>query len=145
MADVVAVEDVRVVARVCSSASTKFAIVDLPAPDSPVSHSTVGRCRSASARSCLPTVRACQRTFCERRRAKWISPAPTVLLVSRSTSRNPPVSRFSLVGVEGDRVAQLEVADADLVELELRCGHSARDESMLSLYFSGATVAGTVR
>ena len=41
---------------------------------------------------------ACQWTFCERRSAKSIIPAPTVALVSRSMRMKPPVSRLSAYG-----------------------------------------------
>ena len=44
VADVVAVEQVGVAARACSLLSTRFAIVDLPAPDRPVNHRMHGRC-----------------------------------------------------------------------------------------------------
>ena len=47
--------------------------------------------RAPACRSSAPA----SETFCERRRAKWISPAPTVALVIRSIRMKPPVSRFS--------------------------------------------------
>jgi hypothetical protein len=62
---------------------------------------------SASSSGCpCPTTIRCSR------------PAPTVLLLRRSMRMKPPVSRLILIGIEGDRAVQAQVAHADLVELE---------------------------
>src|SRR5437764_896124 len=55
-----------------------LAIVDFPAPDRPVSHSTHGRCPFSAAWAALSTQVACRRTFCERR-----SPRPAVATLTR--------------------------------------------------------------
>ncbi|MNE78387.1 hypothetical protein D3C80_1747900 [compost metagenome] len=75
--------------------STRLAMVDLPAPDSPVNQSTRGVWPFRQARALPSTSMACQCTFCARRRAKCSMPAPTVWLVSRSMTMKPPVSRLS--------------------------------------------------
>ncbi len=69
-------------------------MVDLPAPDSPVNHSTTGRCLFWAARAALSTSTGCRWMFCDRRSAKWSIPAPTVSLVMRSMRMKPPVSRL---------------------------------------------------
>ena len=70
-------------------------MVDLPAPERPVNHSTAGRWFLAAARVALLTSSACQWMFCARRRAKRIMPAPTVPLVIRSIRMKPPASWLS--------------------------------------------------
>ena len=81
--------------RLCSSVSTRLAIVDLPAPDRPVNHSTLGFWPLAAARAALSTSTVCHFRFAARRSAKRIIPAPTVSLEMRSTRMKLPVSRFS--------------------------------------------------
>ena len=93
-------------------------MVDLPAPERPVSHSTQARCPFWRARTCLSTSSACQCTFCERRSAKLIRPAPTVL-VAQPVDEDEAAER-AVVGVrlERDRPVELQLAHADVVQLE---------------------------
>ena len=48
------------------------------------------------------------------------SPAPTVWFVMRSMRMKPPVSRLSTYGSNATGFPQLDVDDADLVQVELR-------------------------
>ena len=70
VADVVAVEQVGVAAARVQRFSTRLAIVDLPAPERPVNHSTRGFWPFAVARAALWTSTACQWMLCARRSAK---------------------------------------------------------------------------
>ena len=70
-------------------------MVDLPAPESPVNHSTAGFCPAIAARAFLCTSTACQWMFAARRSAKRIRPMPTVLLEKRSMMMKEPRWRFS--------------------------------------------------
>ena len=71
VADVVAVEQVGVAAHArCSFFSTRLAMVDLPAPERPVNHSTQASGPSARRAAGLLTSSACQWMFCARRSAK---------------------------------------------------------------------------
>ena len=76
--------------------STMSAMVDFPAPDKPVSHSTAGVCSFCAARCSRPTVSACQWMLLARRRPKAIIPAPAVSLVKRSIRMKAPVSRLAV-------------------------------------------------
>ena len=78
-------------------------MVDFPAPDRPVNQTTPGRWPLIATRASLVTSSACQWMLSDRRSAKSIMPAPTVALVSRSMSTNPPVSRFAWYGSNGSR------------------------------------------
>jgi hypothetical protein len=95
VAHVVAVEQVGVPAQRVQRFSTRLAIVDLPAPDRPVNHSTQGRCPFSAARagatsSVLPVdvVRAAQREV-QHARADGV-------VAERSIRMKPPVSRLSV-------------------------------------------------
>ena len=98
--------------------STRLAIVDLPAPDSPVNHTTHGWCPLRRACACLLTSIACQWMFCDRRSAKCSRPAPIVFVgqaVDQDEAAGVAVLR---VGVEGDRLVEIEIAHADLVQVQ---------------------------
>ncbi|MNC54723.1 hypothetical protein D3C75_1042180 [compost metagenome] len=69
-------------------------MVDLPVPDSPVSHRIIGLWPLSRLRAALCTSTACQCTFCERRKANCSMPAPTVRLLIRSMTIKLPMSRF---------------------------------------------------
>ena len=81
-----------------SRASTRFAIVDLPAPLKPVNQTTQARCRFIAARAFLLTARGCQVRFAARRSANVIAPPATVSLVRRSIMMNDPMARFAASG-----------------------------------------------
>ena len=66
-----------------------LAIVDLPAPESPVNHTTAGCWPLMTERAVLSTSTACQCTLSARRRAKCSRPAATVALVNRSMRTKP--------------------------------------------------------
>ena len=85
--------------------------------------STQGFCPFSAAARVLFTSSACQWTFCARRSAKCSMPAPTVSLVMRSMRMKPPVSRLTSYGSKAIGAIELQVADADLVQLERRAGH----------------------
>src|SRR5438477_161506 len=72
----------------CSFRSTRLATVDLPAPESPVNHSTQGRWNFACARLCLFTSSACQCRLAALRKAKRNMPAATVAFENRSNNMN---------------------------------------------------------
>ena len=65
-----------------------------PAPEMPVNQMTAGLWPLSRVWASVSTSSSCQPTLWERRRAKCISPAPTVVLVRRSMMMNPPMSRF---------------------------------------------------
>ena len=102
----------------CSFCSRRLAIVDLPAPDSPVNHSTAGWWPFSSARCLGPTARSCQWMLVARRSAKSIMPAAAVSCVMRSIRMKPPVVAVLRVRVERERRAGREIAEADLVQLQ---------------------------
>ena len=66
--------------RACKLASTRFAIVDLPAPESPVNHKIAGRWCLICARDALVTVTLWWWMLVARRRPNEIIPAATVAL-----------------------------------------------------------------
>ena len=102
-----------------SRRSTAFAIDDLPAPGSPVSHTTNGSlplrsgARGAVDLVRLPgdVVRAAQREVQQAGADRVVRDA-----VDEDEAARVAVLR---VRVEGDRLAQLDVDDADLVQLEV--------------------------
>ena len=97
-------------------------MVDLPAPDRPVNHSTAGFWSFSAACVSRLTSSACQWMLCARRSAKWSMPAPTVALVSLSIRMKPPSTRLGVdvrvVGLEHDRPVGRDLGDADLVQLQ---------------------------
>ena len=64
----------------------------------------------------LSTSSACQWMLVARRRPKRIMPAATVALVKRSIRMKEPVVAVVVVEVEGDRLGERQIAEADVVE-----------------------------
>ena len=102
--------------RACSFASTRLAIVDLPAPDRPVNHRIAGRwCLSARARLAgyrqvvaMDIGRAAQAVGDHARRRGFVGEA-----VDQDEGAGLAVVG---IGIEGDRHRRREIAEADLVE-----------------------------
>ncbi len=98
---------------------------------------------SAVARAAESTSIDCHGTLCERRSAKWSSPAPTVWFVIRSMRMKPPVSRFSTYGSKA--IGSLSSRLTTPIAFSSSSFAAMRSSvSTSSLYFSGATVAATV-
>src|SRR4051794_7606172 len=84
-------------------------MVDLPAPDIPVSQTMTGFCFLSAARSALAIESGCQWMLLARRNAKSIMPAPAVRLLARSIRMKLPVLWLSAklsnaIGTEVDRL-----------------------------------------
>ncbi len=101
-----------------SSFSMRLAMVDLPAPDRPVSHSTQACWPFWRARTCLSTSSACQCTFCERRSAKLMHPG-TDGAVAQAVDEDEAAEGVVVgVALERDGPVELELAHADVIQLE---------------------------
>ena len=96
--------------------STWLAMVDLPAPDRPVNHSTAGCWPFISERAALSTSSWCQTMSALRVRIAVTMPAPTVPRVRRSIRMKPPSSRLvSYVSHTTGWVSEIDDT-ADLVQ-----------------------------
>ena len=94
-------------------------MVDLPAPGE-AGEPEHARLLAASspARAVLSTSSACQWMFCARRSAKRSMPGADGVVGEPVDQDEAAGVAVLVVGVEGDRPVELEVADADLVQLE---------------------------
>ena len=124
--------------------SARSAIVDFPAPDNPVNHSTAACCSFNAARSLRPTVRLCQCRLLARRRPKAIIPAPAVWLVKRSIRMKAPVSRLISNGSKATGTAVERLQNPISFSSKVRSARCA-SVSMSMRCFRAVTVAGTVR
>ena len=120
------------------------AIVDFPAPDSPVSHSTAAVCSFSAARCSRPTVSACQWMLLARRRPKAIIPAPAVSLVKRSIRMKAPVSRLTAYGSNATGAAVDRLQNPISFSPSVRSARCASVSTSMRC-LSAVTVAGTVR
>ena len=98
-------------------------MVDLPAPERPVNHSTAGFWPFSAACVSRLTSRCWRWMLCARRSAKWSIPQATVALVSLSIRMKPPSARFGLdpsdrIGLEHDLAVGRDLGDADVVQRE---------------------------
>ncbi len=117
VADVVAIEHIGVAGPAwCRRFSTRFAMVDLPAPDRPVNQSAQARWPlswgAGGTRHVQRPASGCCRRGAGRsskgQRRRWS-------LLSLSIRMKPPGVAILHVGIEGHRAIQRHVADADLV------------------------------
>jgi hypothetical protein len=120
------------------------AIVDFPAPDKPVSHSTAGNWSFSSARCSRPTVSACQWILLARRRPKAIIPAPAVSLVRRSIKMKAPVSRQTEYGSNATGAAVDRLQNPISLSPSVRSARCASVSTSMRC-LSAVIVTGTVR
>ena len=111
--------------RAASFFSTRLAMVDLPAPDRPVNHSTAGFWPLSAAWVSRLTSRCWRWMLSDRRSAKWSIPQATVALVSLSIRMKPPsallgLDAFDRIRLEHDLAVGRDLGDADRVEPERR-------------------------
>ena len=123
-------------------------MVDLPAPDRPVNHSTAGFWPFSVACVSRLTSRCWRWMLSALRSAKWSMPQATVALVSLSMRMKPPSTRLGLdpSASKGSNVISRSVVTcATPIALRPRLG-AARCSSVLTLisYFGCWTVAVTV-
>ena len=99
-------------------------MVDLPAPDRPVNHSTAGFCPFSAAWVSRLTSRCWRWMFDARRSAKWIIPAATVALVNLSIRMNPPSTCWVRAGhrirFEHEVAVDQHFGDPDRVQFQVR-------------------------
>ena len=119
-------------------------MVDLPAPERPVNHSTQGFCPLMAARARLVHVERLP-VHVAGAPEREVQHAGADRVVGDAVDEDEAAGvAVDLVGIEGDRAVELEVAHADLVQVELARRPCCCRVLTLIRYLSGATVAVTV-
>jgi len=94
-------------------------MVDLPAPDRPVNHRMQAVWLLRLAREALPISSACQWMF-SRAAQREIDEPRADRVVGHAVDQDEAAHLLVVrIGIEGDGLIEIDIADADLVELEL--------------------------
>ena len=144
VAHIVAVEQHGVMTGMaCSRCSTMLAMVDLPAPDSPVNQTIAGVWCFSAARSALPISSGCQWMIGSPPQAE-IDHAGADSMVGEPVDDDEGAGPAVLaIGIERDRHVGREIAEADVVEAERVAARCSRVLTSI-LYLMAVTVTGVV-